>query len=165
MIQRLENRDASITWQALYELEDNGFLQDDSLYGWFLQHAQFEGANLSKLKANGLGCIAVTSRLRKIDVEQLVVMSDLRRTIMPDGKLYDGRYCLVGDLNWALTRYGIDVNKATPEQMAAYYDVSLEAYLDGQRWAKANLAQYGVNVPEYLQQLAFDDQPAAQTTT
>ncbi len=54
-------------------------------------------------------------------------MNDLRRTVMTDGKLYDGRYCLVGDLNWAFTRYGIDVNKATLEQMAAYYDVSLES--------------------------------------
>ena len=157
MIRRLENPDRGVTWQVLQELDDRGWLQDGSLYGWFLQRANFEGADLRKINANAFGLYRCNLKDAKIDVEQLVVMSDLRRTVMPDGKLYDGRYCLVGDLNWALTRYGIDVNHATHEQMAAYYDVSLSDYLEGQRWAQAHLAEYAANVPDYLRRFSFKE--------
>lgn len=155
MIRRLENPERGVTWQALQDLEAKGWLQDGSLYGWFLQRVNFERADLRRVSTNGLGLYRCNLQDAKIEVEQLVVMTDLRRTTMPNGRLYDGRYCLNGDLNWALTHYGIDVNRASHEELAGYYEVSVEEYLEGQRWAKDNLAGYGVPVPDYLKQLTL----------
>ncbi len=153
MIRRLENPDPGITWQALKDLEAKGWLQDGSLYGWFLRRANFKNADLLAMDTNGLGMYRCNLEGAKIEEEQLAVMTDLRRTIMPDGKLYDGRYCLIGDLAWAQDRYGIDVNTATHDEMAAFYEVPVETYLEGQRWAKANLESLGVTAPDYLRKL------------
>lgn len=150
LIRRLENPDTGVTWETLAELRDHGWLQDGSFYGWFLQRANLEGAYLRDWQTNGLGLYRSNLTGAKIEVEQLVVMNDLRRTVMPDGQLYDGRYCLVGDLTWARTQYSLDVNVATPQQMADYYEVSLERYLEGQRWAKENLPKYNIDLPKYL---------------
>ena len=46
---------------------------------------------------------------------------------MPDGKTYDGRFNLPGDL--ARARWA-KVNMDDPESMAEFYGVTLEAYLN-----------------------------------
>jgi hypothetical protein len=52
--------------------------------------------------------------------------------IMPDGGTYDGRYNLKGDLEFA--RWGqVDIDD--PVEMAEFFGVSLEDYLEGQRAA------------------------------
>jgi hypothetical protein len=57
---------------------------------------------------------------------------------MPDGKTYDGRYNLSGDLERAKDPfYKIDVN--SPTAMARFYKVTLHDYEDGQAWAQSNL--------------------------
>ena len=55
---------------------------------------------------------------------------------MPDGNLYDGRFNLDGDFFLA-DRDRVNIND--PDQMAGFYNVSLEVYLSGQEWAKENL--------------------------
>jgi hypothetical protein len=153
LIRRLENPDSGAAITAVQELLARGWLQDGSLYGWFLKRANLQKADLRHANTNELGLYRCNLTDALIREEQLAVMSDLRRTIMPDGQQYDGRYCLKGDLNWALTNYGIDVNIATPQQMADYYNVPLERYLEGQKWAKANLERLGRDIPPYLQNM------------
>jgi uncharacterized protein YjbI with pentapeptide repeats len=155
LIRKLENPHAGAAITAVQELYARGWLQDGSLYGWFLKRANLEKADLRKANTNELGLYRCNLTDALINENQLAVMSDLRRTIMPDGQPYDGRYCLKGDLNWARTNYGIDVNEATPQQMADYYNVPLERYLEGQKWAKANLERLGRDIPLYLQRKEF----------
>lgn len=58
---------------------------------------------------------------------------------MPDGTRYDGRYRLAGDLEVAkVDKHDID----DPAAMAQFYKVSLEDYLQGQKWAEENLPKY-----------------------
>ena len=54
---------------------------------------------------------------------------------MPDGKLYDGRYWLQGDLKCA-SKEGMDIQN--PKEMAEYFGVSLEEYEIGQKWYMDN---------------------------
>ena len=58
---------------------------------------------------------------------------------MPDGKKYDGRYNLAGDFAYAKRS---EVDMGSPEDMALWYGVSLETYLQGQQWARNNLPAY-----------------------
>ncbi len=61
--------------------------------------------------------------------EQLVHVRTLYGCVMPDGRVYDGRYNLPGDFRlaeWA------KVDLQDPVQMAAFYGVSEAAYLVGQ---------------------------------
>ena len=69
--------------------------------------------------------------------EQLVTLSALRGSMMPDGKRYDGRFNLRRDIRAAgVIAYAYPEH---PEDMAQWYGVSLEAYLAGQEWARENL--------------------------
>jgi predicted DCC family thiol-disulfide oxidoreductase YuxK len=70
-----------------------------------------------------------------MDREAVATMRYLRFVPMPDGKRYDGRYRLPGDLDWAREN-GVDIDD--PEAMAKWYSVSLEEYLEGQEWADEN---------------------------
>ncbi len=157
LIRQLENHDSGEVNSALRELYARGWLQDGSLYGWFLKRANLQKADLRNADINELGLYRCDLTEALIDEEQLAVMSDLRKTIMPDGQLYDGRYCLTGDMNWATKAYGHDINRATPQEMADYYTVPLERYLEGQKWAKANLERFGRDLPPYLRRMKSDD--------
>lgn len=57
----------------------------------------------------------------------------LRGSIMPDGKRYDGRYNLQGDIADALAQ-GVDINNR--DLMTKFYEISLEEYSEGQEWHK-----------------------------
>lgn len=156
LIRRLENPEISVTWQVIQELRHHGWLNDGSLYGWFLKRANLQGVDLRDANLNGLGLYRCNLKDVRVENEQLASMNDLRRSIMPDGNLYNGRFCLKGDLEWASSHYGVDVNKASVEEMADYYDVSLEEYVAGQKWAIINLPKLDVQLPHYITQIDWD---------
>lgn len=70
-----------------------------------------------------------------ISNEQLSDLSRLWHATMPNGKRYDGRFNLWGDLEGIADKSDIE----DPEFMAMIYAVSLEEYLAGQEWAEENL--------------------------
>ena len=113
LIRELENLDNGIVMRAVQELRTHGWLQDGSLYGWFLQKANFEGVYLRDADVRGLGLYRSSLKGARIEEHQLVLMNDLRFTIMPDGNSYDGRYCLKGDIDWALSKYDLDFDRIT----------------------------------------------------
>ncbi len=158
LIGRLENHESGLVQAAVQELRQRGWLQDGSLYGWFLKRANFEGIDLRDARMNGLGIYRCHLKDARITDQQFACLNDLRRTTMPDNSLYDGRFCLSGDISWAKTHYGIDFMTASIEDMAAYYEVSPEAFLAGQKWAKENLPLLGQEVPPYLNHLILNAQ-------
>ena len=89
-------------------------------------HADLTYADMHKANLRGA---------RNLSDKQLSSASHLFGAIMPDGKPYDGRYNLPGDLaqaQWAK----VDVND--PQAMANFYGVSLETYLAGQRHGRCH---------------------------
>ncbi len=90
-----------------------------------LMMANFAGAELQGAdfyKANLRGAINLTD-------QQLATAARLWGAIMPDAQPYDGRYNLPGDIALALWK---KVNLQDPDEMAAFYGVSTQAYLQGQ---------------------------------
>lgn len=139
LIREMGSRDNGIAARAMNELRARGWLQDGSLKGWFFQGANWQRAYLKDANLQGVGVFRSDLSGARLTEDQLMGLNDLRETVLSDGSVYDGRYCLKGDLDWAYSKYGIDVRIASPQQMADYYAVPLERYLEGQRWAKANL--------------------------
>lgn len=91
-----------------------------------LQGANFDGADLTyaeMYKVNLRGAVNLTE-------EQLSRVNQLLGSIMPDGRPYDGRYNLAGDLGrarWA------KVDPSDQAAMANFYGVSFEVYAEGQK--------------------------------
>jgi len=88
-----------------------------SLRGVNFDHADLTFAVLYKANLQGA---------RNLSENQLAHARELLGAIMPDGKVYDGRYNLSGDLErarWA------KVNVDDANSMAEFYGVSLEEYL------------------------------------
>jgi hypothetical protein len=121
-------------------------LKGSKLTGVNMQRAQMHGANLqdSYLRYSKLQNAILTNTnlqgVRGLEDAQLVVVSSLRGVTMPDGKRYDGRYCLQMDYVAAVLENGLDEVKNDPNVMAHFYGVSLEEYLAGQEWARKHLA-------------------------
>lgn len=153
LISQLENPNNGIVKRAIQELRSYGWLQDGSLYGWFIQRANFDGINMKDANVNGLGLFRCSLKDVRITDKQLAQLNDLRLTHMPDGTLYDGRFCLSGDIDWARTHYGIDFLVARIETLADYYEVSTEDFIAGQHWAYENLPKLEQDIPPYLPKL------------
>lgn len=119
-----------------------------------LQHVTFKGGGIAgkvsfkntymySINLEGFSYHGVIEPLEMLLEYMLLKAKCLRYAIMPDGKRYDGRYRLPGDLEYSKI-YGIqwDLKHHTlpgiAEKMAAFYDVSLEEYLAGQDWAREN---------------------------
>jgi uncharacterized protein YjbI with pentapeptide repeats len=100
-------------------------LQNAKLARTNLHNVNFDEAILQDadlFKANLGGAHNLSER-------QLMLAKRLWGAIMPDGKSYDGRYNLPGDLEFA--KWGnVDVND--PEAMSDFLGVPLEVYLRGQ---------------------------------
>jgi len=148
LIRDMGNRDNGIASRAVAELRVHGWLQDGSLNGWFLNGANLEGVYLRDANLKGLGLYKTNLKGTKVDEHQLMALNDLRLTTLPNGALYDGRYCLPGDLNWAAERYHIDLPSAPPEALADYYGVALADYLAGVEWARTHLPPE--RLPDFL---------------
>lgn len=142
-------KDGSLRGIRLYKanLEEadlsEGDLQNVDLLAANLKGAYLMGVDLrnaSLLCTELQGAILYKVNLTNVEgvfTEQFVSLGALRFAIMPDGKMYDGRYRLPMDLSGA--RNGqINVNNA--REMAEYYAVSEEVYEEGQEWAARNLS-------------------------
>jgi hypothetical protein len=150
LIRELENPNNGIVAEAVNELRAHGWLTDGSLAGWLIVGGNFHGLYLKDANLMGMGMYKCTLRDAQIEQSQLLTLSDLRRTTLPDGSRYDGRFCLRGDIAWAQMHYSLDAQKATDAQMAEYYDVPLEAYLAGKAWARAHLERLTGHCPEWV---------------
>ncbi len=84
-------------------------LSNANLYGADLREASLKGANLLKVKLQGA---------RNVRNEQLAEAKSLWGAILPDGSLYDGRFNLEGDIEFAQAGR-IDIHN--PREMAAFY--------------------------------------------
>ena len=102
------------------------FLTD--LEGAHLYHTNLKDAKL--WNANLLGAKNLTDL-------QLASASRLRDATMQNGRRYDGRFNLAGDIQDAEDD-GIDVNEE--KSMAAWYGIALADYFQGQEWAKKHLS-------------------------
>jgi uncharacterized protein YjbI with pentapeptide repeats len=84
-------------------------LSNANLYGADLRQASLRGANLLKAKLQGV---------LNVKNEQLAEAKSLWGAILPDGSLYDGRFNLDGDIEFAQAG-SIDIHN--PREMAAFY--------------------------------------------
>jgi len=92
--------------------------------------ACLRGANLSQTSLAGADLFkADLSDARNVTDEQLTQAKRLCFATMPDGKPYNGRFNLAGDID--LARWG-KVDPGDPAAMAYFLGVSLERYLRGQ---------------------------------
>lgn len=92
-----------------------------------LNNVSFEGANL--LGANLL-------EAENCSYNQLALAGKLRWSILPEGQLYDGRLNLPGDFADAIV---LHVDLSDPEEIAAFYGISVEEFVNGQEWYQANM--------------------------
>lgn len=148
LIKRLRSPNNEITAIAADELRRQGWLDDGSLENAYLSYANLrgvnfsntdlEGARLTKAKLHGTHLLNANLGGTTLTVSQLAQAYDLLGATMPDGKLYDGRLNLGGDLD-AARKNGIDINDPSP--MAQFLGVALEDYLKGQEWSIQNLKQ------------------------
>jgi uncharacterized membrane protein YeaQ/YmgE (transglycosylase-associated protein family) len=132
--------------QSIEELRVLGYLSDGSLNGLDLRGSDWRdgnlyeavlvGADLRNASLYNADFARANLKDAQVTEEQLVTTKILWLCTMPDGSLYDGRYNLAHDFAVA-TRKGYDIRN--PESMAAYYNVTTDAYLEGQRWAKQHL--------------------------
>jgi uncharacterized protein YjbI with pentapeptide repeats len=144
------------------------FLRKASLKDAYVDDAELQGAYFENANLQGMimfGCNLLGAK--GLDDRQLFLSAGLQGTTMPNGRLYDGRYNLKADIlgaagrNINFTNYidvinRLAVNPATPEVMADYYRVSLEAYLGGQDWARENL-------PRLRREAGLEQEVAAET--
>lgn len=145
LIRRMQSRFNPTALSAIEELRVYGKLQDGTVRHRNLRGSNWQNANL--YEADLTGCDLTNAILKQADFvyanltgakvteEQLVYTDNLCGATMPDGSRYDGRYVLPGDLNWA-KRKGVNLN--SPEEMAAFYGVSVEQYMAGQTWWAQN---------------------------
>lgn len=136
--------------QAIFSfgsLRDTTWFETD-LRGASLDHTDFSNATLSMpadipnhyIEADLTGATLSETNLTgaKVRHEQLCRANSLHGATMPDGQLYDGRYNLPVDEKIFLKIFRNPIN---PMEWAKYYDVSLDRYLEGQKWAKENLSR------------------------
>ena len=100
------------------------------LTGAKLTRANLRDANFSQAKLTDTDLFkADLQNARNLTDEQLAQAKRLWGAIMPDGKTYDGRYNLGGDL--AFAKWGrVDTND--PQAMAEFLRIPLETYVRGQ---------------------------------
>ena len=108
---------------------DYADFQNTYLFLTDLEGAHFFQTNISNAilwNVNLLGAKNLTDA-------QLASASRMRDATMPNGRRYDGRFNLSGDMSDA-TKAGVELNNE--KNMAFWYGVSLSAYQQGQLWAK-----------------------------
>lgn len=147
LILQLSSPNYKITQEATRVLRIRGWLTDGSLRNVSLQYANLSEGLLWSSDLQGADFYfakLLNARLEKSNLfgaknlidEQLATARNLRKTIMPNGELYDGRYNLDGDFWLAKNE---QVNIEDDIEMVNFYGVSLETYIDGQKWARNNL--------------------------
>ena len=137
-----------------------------------LRGADLRGADLTKVNLEQAILIGANLKGSTVSDEQLSLAYILTYAIMPDGSFYNGKFNLLGDLRGAL-QSNIDIDSVA--QMAAYYsigaevsedpitharmeyyEVSIEEYISGQRWARENLARVREDGLRRLEEWGFE---------
>lgn len=110
------------------------------LTGALMARVNLEGANLSQASLKNADLYkANLGSARNLTDAQLAQARRLYGAIMPNGSVYDGRYNLPGDLEFA--RWG-RVDSHDQQAMANFLGVSLEVYLEGQQaWQELSAAE------------------------
>lgn len=98
-----------------------------------LSDADLENANLYKVRLKE----ANLSGAKNVVNEQLVTADILRKAVLPDGSIYDGRFNLDIELGTARRNGYVPEN---PQSMADYYGISIDDYKIGQEWAQKYLS-------------------------
>jgi hypothetical protein len=109
---------------------ENANLSMANLCDCKLARANLEGSNLSNADIQGADFFkANLQNVSNLTDEQCSKVKRLYGATMPDGSIYDGRYNLEGDIEFA--RWGqVDTND--PEAMAYFLGISVETYQRGQ---------------------------------
>lgn len=110
-------------------------LEMANLLGADIRHANLEGARLYRTNFQATSLVETNLTRTNVVEGELLYACTLKEAIMPDGSRYDGRLSLEGDIEWAQLN-GHDPNK--PEEMAKWYEVPIEQYLEGQEWYRQN---------------------------
>lgn len=131
ILQGADLKEADLCFVDLHQADlDDADLSGAKLQAAKLNRASLRGANLEGTDLTNADFYKVNLRgARNLTDEQLSTLNELFGSIMPDGRVYDGRFNLFGDLaraNWA------KVKTDDPKSMAEFYGVTLEAYLQGQ---------------------------------
>lgn len=126
LIREMNNKDSGIVMRAVDELRANGWLEDGSLSNARMGDANFRGVNLKRANLSGV---------RFLSDKQLAQAQRLWKAIMPDGRRYNGRFNLPADIARAREQ---GINPDDPHQMAKDYQVSVDDYLEGQKWFADN---------------------------
>ena len=107
------------------------------LNGTRLTRAQMDSVNFHQATLDAANLVGANmSGALNLTDEQLSQAGRMRASILPDGKPYDGRFNLQGDLADASILH-VDLN--SPDAIAAFYGVSLEDFLAGQEWRKRHM--------------------------
>lgn len=145
LVRRMHSRYNHTALAAIEELRVIGHLQDGTIIGREMRGSSWKDANL--YEADLSGCDLMNADVLHADFvkanltgalitdEQLAATDNLCGARMPDGSLYDGRFTLMGDLEWARRK---KINLDDPEAMADFYGVSVAAYMAGKTWWSAN---------------------------
>lgn len=149
LVRRAHSRHNFTALAAVEELRVMGELEKGILSGRSLRGSNWQDCNLYKADLRGVDLTnanlfradLVLANLQgaRITDEQLASADIMHGAIMPDGSRYDGRYNLPGDYSYAARS---KVDPGSPEDMAEWFGVSLERYLEGQAWALEHLPKY-----------------------
>jgi uncharacterized protein YjbI with pentapeptide repeats len=147
-MQRSDLRKADFRWAELHYADFmSAKLQEVQFGGAKLKNAVFWDANLEGAQMNSAELHGVNfgrANLRRVSLhgaknvldDWLVSAKRMRFAVMPDNRIYDGRFCLRGDIEDA-QREGVNIKDIGA--MAEFYGVSIEEYGDGQSWLRDNL--------------------------
>ena len=128
------------------------------LQGASLWRANLQGAFLERANLQGARLWWANLRETRLSGEQLAQADALLGAAMFDGSRYAGFLNLPGDTENARV-YGVDTEDS--EAMADFYEVSLEAYLEGQEWTRDNLEELQARSEEwYREHWGEDDDDA-----
>ena len=131
LLQDADLKEADLCYVDLHQANlDNTNLSNAKLQAAKLNRASLQGADLKGADLTNADLYKVNLRgARNLSNEQLSTLHELFGSIMPDGRVYDGRFNLDGDIAracWA------KVKTDDPKSMAEFYGVSLDAYIQGQ---------------------------------
>jgi hypothetical protein len=156
LIRRMHSRYNHTALAAIEELRVLGKLSDGTLQGRELRGSNWRDANLYQAdlrhcdlrNAEFLHADLVEANLEHANVTeaQLASTDIMCGAIMPDGSRYDGRYNLEGDFAYARRK---NVDLSSPEQMAAFYGVSVGEYMAGQTWWAMNKDRFTKRARHY----------------
>ncbi len=144
LIREAHSRYNQFALQAIEELRVLGWLEDGRLRGKELRGSNWKDANLYQADLQGCDLKRAIfddadlygANLKDANVtdDQLRKAKTLRFATMPNGKRYDGRFNLKHDLELMRDpRPDFYADPNNPEEVARFYGVPVEEYLQGQQ--------------------------------